>query len=96
MSKMGSGQRERGYLLAPRIQVVLTPVEEAKPDATEVAGPFDAWLVLYAPDGGDPVTVKMAGGPFDSLGALHLIDAVYNDHWREVRTRGCPGRGGGT
>jgi len=63
---------------APRIQVVLTLAEgvEALRDGS-TQGPFDAWLVLDVPDGEDPTTIKLAGGPFDQGAAIFLMDAIY-------------------
>jgi hypothetical protein len=52
------------YVQAPRIEIVLVPDEQGgisnKPSEL-----FDIWCVLHVPDGKDPTTVRVDGGPYD-------------------------------
>ena len=44
----------------------------------DMDGPFDAWLVLYVPDGKDPTAIPLDGGPWESrTTATLLIDTIY-------------------
>ena len=72
-------EKELAYLAAPQIQIILTLADDApEPDNDgETEGPFDAWLVLHAPDGDPPTTIPLDGGPWDQVGAMMLIETIY-------------------
>ena len=72
-------EREMAYFTAPRVEVLLTRIDES-PEPDDVGwteGPFDAWLVLHVPDGQSPTTIPLDGGPWDQVGAIMLIETIY-------------------
>jgi hypothetical protein len=70
--KLRPGERMARTILAPRIEVVLVPVEGKGED-----GPYELWLLIHVPDGKPPTTVRLAGGPYDGEQSIKAILAVY-------------------
>jgi hypothetical protein len=73
---MNKGGGRRQYLLAPRLEVVLTP-DDDKANVNSPTAMFDAWLVLHIPDGNPPTTVRFDGGPFNREDAARMIAAAF-------------------
>ncbi len=71
-------------MAAPRIQVVLTSVEDADPNAPDAR--FDLWVVLQVPDGqDDPTTVCLAEGitrDDASLDMNRIWTAIGEGKWK--------------
>lgn len=83
------------FIESPRIQVILSLSDEAsEPSAATGEGPFDAWLVLHVPDGQEPVTVPLDGGPWEKPQALMLIETIFTaigEKFAPTRTIGAAG-----
>ncbi len=67
-----ANKQPRETVRAPRIEVVLSP-----DDQTGRSKLYNAWLVLHVPDGRDPTTVPLDGGPFDQDAAIRLLLSIY-------------------
>ena len=68
---------EKRFVDAPRMQIVLIPESDTINSPSAL---FDIWLVLHMPEGKDPTTVRVDGGPYNREGAIRKLA----DMWGEI------------
>jgi hypothetical protein len=65
------------FTSAPRLEVLLIPVDRRDKNSVSREARFEVYLTLHVPDGRPPTTLRLDHGPFDQDGAYNMLLAAY-------------------
>ena len=65
------------FMSAPRLEVMLIPLDNGLNKNSSSETLYEACLVLHVPDGKPPTTIRLDHGPFDQDGAYNILLAAF-------------------